>query len=489
MKQTNRVVVLIAVILAMFMSAVEATIIATAMPSIVSDLGGFSLFSWVFSAYLLMLVVSVPIYGKLSDTYGRKKVFTFGITLFLIGSFLCGFSTSIEFLIISRFIQGLGAGAVQPIATTIIGDIYTKEERASIQGYLASVWGISSIMGPVLGGIFVEYLHWSWVFWVNIPFGIFAIIGVVYFLHENIDEEKRQIDYGGAFLLFVGISSLMIVLIQGGVQWSWNSMPIISLVFVFMICSLLFYFQERRAKEPIITFSIWKNRLILISNTASLTLGAVLIGVSSYLPAYVQIAMNQSPMVAGFTLTMISVGWPISSTIAGKILLKIGYRNTALIGALSLFIGSSFFMTLPYMSWTVWAGVGSFFLGAGMGFTTTTFIVSIQSSVDWKTRGTATATNMFMRSLGGAVGVALLGGILNNRLQKFLSEQTAVVDFQDIDIANLLLDPLESAQLTGEQIAIFQQGFTYAIQGVYTGVYILALISIVLILLLPKEKQ
>ncbi len=479
---------LISVILAMFMSAVEATIVGTAMPSIVGELGGFSLFSWVFSAYLLMLVVSVPIYGKLADMYGRKRIFSIGITIFLIGSLLCGFARSIKWLIIARFIQGLGGGAVQPIATTIIGDIYTKEERAKIQGYLASVWGISSLIGPLLGGIFVEYIHWSWVFWINLPFGIFAMIGVILFLKETMDNKKREIDFVGAFLLFLGVSSLMIVLVQGGVHWPWNSLAIISLLIVFTSCLILFYFQEKRAKEPIISLAIWKHRLISISNTASFTLGAVLIGISSFLPAYVQIAMNQSPMLAGFTLTMISVGWPISSTIAGKILLKIGYRNTALIGAIALMIGGTLFVTLPYVGSPLWAAIGSFFLGAGMGFTTTTFIVSIQSSVAWNERGSATATNMFMRSLGGAVGVALLGGILNNRLNTQLSKYEELIS-ADIDVASILLNPTKELQLSVEQIHLFQQAFSYSISGVYFGVYLLVIVSFILIYFLPKQTE
>lgn len=210
----RRPLILFAIILAMFMAAVEATIVATAMPGIVADLGGFAIFSWVFGSYLLMQVISIPIYGKLSDIFGRKIVFSIGVIIFLIGSIVCGFSPSMEILIIGRFIQGLGAGAVQPIATTIVGDIYTKEERAKIQGYLSSIWGISSILGPVLGGVFVDYLHWSLVFLMNIPFGIISMILVIVFLKENVEKRHHSIDYLGSSLILISITSLMLVLIK-----------------------------------------------------------------------------------------------------------------------------------------------------------------------------------------------------------------------------------------------------------------------------------
>ena len=228
-KKLKRPFILAAIMLAMFMNAIEGTIVSTAMPAIVSDLGGFSLYSWVFSGYLLMNAVTVLIYGKLSDILGRKPVLLFGIIVFLIGSLLCGFANSMTELIIYRFVQGFGAGAVAPVASTIVGDIYKNEERARVQGYLSSVWGISAVMGPALGGLLVESLTWKLVFWVNIPLGLLSFIGIWLFLHENIEKKKRDIDYLGATLLTLSISTLMVVLVEGGVKWSWASAPVISL--------------------------------------------------------------------------------------------------------------------------------------------------------------------------------------------------------------------------------------------------------------------
>ncbi|UCZ54403.1 MFS transporter [Bacillus shivajii] len=489
-KETKRSLVLAAVMLAMFMAAVEGTIVATVMPSIVSDLGGFALFSWVFSAYLLMQVVTIPIYGKLSDIFGRKRVFSIGVTIFLIGSIMCGLAPSIEFLIMSRFIQGLGAGAVQPIATTIIGDIYTKEERGKIQGYLASVWGVSSILGPVLGGIIVEFMHWKWVFFINIPFGLIAMAGVFIYLHEQVEKRESSIDYAGSGILLVCVSALMVIFIQGGVQWDWDSPQILSLFAVFAVSLSLFLWQETRAEDPVMSLSIWKHRLIAIANVASLTLGAVLIGVSSYLPTYVQIVLDQPAIIAGFTLTMMSVGWPISSTLAGKWVVKKGSRQTAMLGAFSLMIGASLFLTLPIVQHPIWAGLGSFFIGGGMGFTTTTFIVSIQSSVSWKMRGVATASNMFMRLLGSALGVALLGGVLNSRMQQYLEENGEGINITpSLDVVNMMLDPVGREQFTDVERQFIQEGLTFSLNSVYIGVFIFAVISFTLIFSMPKTSK
>src|SRR3954451_6170561 len=249
-KTTNKPLVLASVMLAMFMGAIEATIVSTAMPAIVADLGGFSLYSWVFSSYLLMNSVTVLIYGKLSDLFGRKPILIFGIIIFLVGSILCGMANSMTMLIIFRLIQGFGAGAVTPIATTIVGDIYSKEERANIQGYLSSVWGISAILGPALGGILVQYVSWRYIFWLNIPLGILAMIGIGIFLHENIEKKKHEIDYAGAILLTVSISTLMFVLVEGGTRWSWLSYQSLGLLSISLFTFILFYFQEKKAAEP-----------------------------------------------------------------------------------------------------------------------------------------------------------------------------------------------------------------------------------------------
>ncbi|KPB04236.1 MDR family MFS transporter [Bacillus sp. CHD6a] len=485
--KTKKPLVLAAIMLAMFMAAIEATIVSTAMPAIAADLGGFSLYSWVFSSYLLMNAVTVLIYGKLSDLFGRKPILTFGIIVFLIGSLLCGMAASIEMLIFFRFIQGFGAGAVMPIASTIVGDLYTKEERAKIQGYLSSVWGISAILGPAIGGLLVQYVSWRFVFWVNIPLGILAIIGLYLFLHEGVEKKKHSIDYAGAGLLFVSVSSFMFVMVEGGVRWEWLSTPVLSLIALSAIAFIFFILQEKRAKDPMMPFDIWQERSILIANITSLTTGVMLIGISSFLPAFVQGVMERPPIVAGFTLTTMSIGWPIAAMIAGRLLLRIGFRTTSIIGGVALILGSIIFMTLSPEDGPVWAAFGSFMIGVGMGFSTTAFIVSIQSTVPWQKRGVATASNMFMRTLGSTIGAALLGGILNSRIQAHLKENGALGEFS-LDSTTLLLNEDQRNQLSASMRVLLQDGLTTALQTVYLVVAGFAVISFILILLLPKKS-
>ncbi|WP_394232685.1 MDR family MFS transporter [Niallia oryzisoli] len=489
-KKTNRPIVLASIMLAMFLGAIEGTIISTAMPAIVGELGGFSLYGWVFSSYLLMNAVTVLIYGKLSDLFGRKPILLFGISVFLIGSILCGFAESMTMLIVFRFIQGLGAGAITPIATTIVGDMYTKEERATIQGYLSSVWGISAIAGPALGGILVEYVSWRFVFWLNIPLGILAIIGVGLFLHEHITKKRHRIDYVGSLLIMISVSCFMFVLVEGGTRWSWMSIESLSLVIVSVVAFLFFYFQEKKAEEPIMPFSIWKERPILIANLTSLTTGIMLIGISSFLPTFVQGVMEQSPIIAGFTLTTMSIGWPIASTFSGSLMLKFGYRKTSLLGGLALVLGSVFFITLTPNIGPIWAAVGSFIVGIGMGLTSTTFIVVIQSAVDWEQRGIATASSSFMRNFGNTIGAALLGGILNSQILRYFKEKGHDLNTNlTVDSINSLLNQDERNRLPDGLLQFLQDGLTYSLHIVYCVVLIIALISFVLILLLPRGKQ
>ncbi|MET3507498.1 MDR family MFS transporter [Halalkalibacter oceani] len=489
-KRTNRPLVLAAVMLAMFMAAVEATIVATAMPGIVADLGGFSLYSWVFSSYLLMQVVAIPLYGKLADLYGRKLIFSIGIIIFLIGSLLCGFSFTMEMLIISRVLQGLGAGAVQPIATTIVGDMYTKEERASIQGYLASIWGVSAIIGPLLGAFFMEYVNWSWVFWMNVPFGIVSMGIVIFFLHESVEKKQQSLDLGGAALLLVSISALMVVLVQFDGTMILSKTELLLLVSLSLVCLIWFFYHERRVTAPIVTFSLWRQKEIRYANLASFTSGAMLMAVSSFLPTYVQGVLAQTPLIAGLTLTAMSIGWPIASTIAGKMMLKTGFRVTALIGGFGLLAGAlGYYLLTAFLPNPWWAGFSSFMLGAGLGFSTTTFVVSIQSSVDWKARGEATAMNLFMRLLGGAVGVALLGGILNSRLRAFLEREGEALSIEpSIEAVNRLLEAEERALLSQGEQSLLQTGLSSSLAAVFLALVVLAVLSFLFILLLPKDQ-
>jgi len=266
----KRPFILASVMLGMFLAAIEATIVATAMPSIVADLRNFSLYSWVFSSYLLSSSATVLLFGKLADIYGRRPIYVLGICIFLIGSTTAGLSTSMVILIGARFIQGVGAGALMPIATTIVGDIYTKRERAKVQGYLSAVWGISAILGPLIGAFFVDFLNWRFVFWMNIPLGLLSMIGIIFFLHEKVNKNKQPIDYIGAGLIVSGISILMYILVEVGVSIPWTSIQLYMLLVLSFGSLYVFVVYEKRVKDPIMPTSIWTFRMIKFANIASL---------------------------------------------------------------------------------------------------------------------------------------------------------------------------------------------------------------------------
>ena len=484
-KETNRPLVLISVMLAMFVGAVEATIVTTAMPVIASELGGFSRYSWIFSAYLLMSTVTVLVYGKLADLYGRKPILFIGLTIFLVGSILCGLAVSMEQLILFRLIQGFGAGAVLPIATTIVGDIYSTEERAKIQGYLASVWGISAVLGPVIGGVIVYYISWQYVFWVNVPLGIIAMIGIGLFLHEPAREENVAINYKGAILLTLSLSAILFWLVEGGQSFGRLSMYSIVLIVIGFGLFALFVIVERSAKDPIMPFSIWKNPVILYANLVSFTTGFILIGVSTYLPTYVTGVMEQPAIIAGFTLTAMSIGWPLASSVAGHLLIRFGPFTVSFIGGISFVIGSILFVFMNGASGPWYAAIASFFIGVGMGLTTTSFIVTIQASVPRTIRGSATAANSFMRNFGNTVGAAFFGAILNGVLLKQFREGQTNLGLDDM---NLLLTEEQRQSIPYEQVQLLQEALNTSLHWVYIGVVFFAILSFALILRIPRGK-
>ena len=393
--------------------AIDVTILATAVPSLVGDLGGFSQFPWLFSIYLLAQAVSVPIYGKLSDLFGRKPVMLIGITLFVLGSALCGAAWSMPALIVFRAIQGLGAGAVLPMSMTIIGDLYTLEERARVQGYVASVWGVSSVVGPTLGGFFSDYLSWRWIFFVNIPIGIAAATMLWRRFDERVERKKHRIDYAGAILLAVGGSLLVLGLLEGGIAWGWGSPTGIGIFIAAAVLLVIFGFVERRATEPILPLWILGRRILNGTNAASLVVGVLMIGLVSYVPLYAQGVLGSSALVGGFAVATMTVGWPIAAALSGRLYMRIGFRDTGFIGAALLLIGTSLLLPVGVDSSVLHLAVASFFVGLGLGLIASPTLVAAQSSVGWETRGVVTGTNMFARSVGSALGIAVFGAVAN----------------------------------------------------------------------------
>ena len=411
--RSERGPILISLMLTTGLVAIDSTILATAVPSIVSDLGGFTLFPWLFSVYLLAQAVTVPVYAKLADTVGRKPIILLGISLFLLGSLLCAFAWSMPALIAFRAIQGLGAGAVQPMAITIAGDIYTVAERAKTQGYLASVWAVSSVVGPTLGGVFSEFLSWRWIFLVNIPLCLLAGWMLIRHFHEKVEHRSHRVDYAGAILLTLGLTSLILAVLEGGQAWSWSS-PQSIIAFGFGALAIgAFIAVERRAAEPILPLWVFSRRLLLTTTCVALGVGAILIGLTSYVPTYLEGALGVSPLISGLALAALTIGWPISASLSGRFYLRIGFRSTVLLGLVFAIVGATILVIFAATPMLPVVAAACFVIGLGLGLVATPSLIAAQSSVPWNERGVVTGTNMFARSIGSAVGVAIFGAIAN----------------------------------------------------------------------------
>jgi EmrB/QacA subfamily drug resistance transporter len=491
--RSERGPVLAALMLCTGLVALDSTIIATAVPSIVRDLGGFAQFPWLFSIYLLTQAVTVPLYGKLADVVGRKPVMFFGIAVFLLGSVLCGVAWSMPALIAFRAVQGIGAGAVQPMSMTVVGDLYTVEERAKVQGYLASVWGAASVIGPTLGGVFSQYVSWRWIFFVNVPLGIVATVVLARRFRENVRERNtHRIDYLGAGLLTVGGSLLILGLLQGGVSWAWTSAISVLILAGAAVLLVSFVLVERRTAEPVLPLWVFRRRVLTGGNLATFGIGALLIGLSSYVPTYVQGVLGTGALVAGFALAALTVGWPLSATFAGRVYLRIGFRSTALIGSSIVIVGAAMCALLPEHAQVWQAGGACFVVGMGLGLTASPTLVAAQSVVGWDRRGVVTATNMFSRSTGSAVGAAVFGAIANSTLASRLAHPPAAVSAalggRGVDATSLVLGGKLPKGDAGA--AVFLRDSLYsASHHVFEALVVVAVLAAAALLLMPRRTE
>jgi EmrB/QacA subfamily drug resistance transporter len=459
--RSERGPILAAVMLTTGLVAIESTIIATAVPSIVRDIGGFAEFPWLFSIYLLAQAVSVPVYGKLADLFGRKPVVLWGIGLFLLGSIMCGVAWSMVLLIVFRVVQGLGAGAIMPTTITIVGDLYSVEERAKVQGYIASVWGVSSVVGPTLGGVFTEYVSWRWIFFVNIPLCLLAAGTFVRAFHEGLERGRPRIDYRGAALLTAGLTLLILGVLEGGQAWAWTSPAGIAVPAIGVVALIAFALGERTAPDPVLPLWVFRRRLLVTTSLAGAGVGAILLGLTSYVPLYVQEVLGTGPLVAGFALAALVLGWPLAASQAGRVYLRLGFRGCALIGGSIVVVASALLLTLGRQSSVYQVGAICLLIGVGMGLTAPPTLIAAQSSVGWGERGVVTANNIFLRSLGSAVGVAVFGAMAN---------------------ATVGARTLRGGQVDPGRL-------TTAVQHIFLGVTIVAVLMLVMVAAMPRRVR
>ncbi len=393
--------------------AMDSTIIATAVPSIVDDLGSFSSFPWLFSIYLLTSAVTVPVYSKLADTIGRRPVLLFGIAVFLLGSILAGVAWSMPALIVARAVQGIGGGAILPLSITIVGDIYTIQERARVQGYTASVWAIAAVVGPTLGGVFAQLGIWRGIFLVNIPLCIAAVWLLVRNFRETVERRRHKIDYVGAALLTASMTLIMLGVLEGGTGWAWNSPASIGIFAAGGLLLAVFVLVEIRVSEPVLPLSIFRRRIVSSTTVLGFGIGVGLVGLTAFIPTYLEVGTGASPLVAGLALATFTIGWPIAAALAGRFYLRWGFRLTSVGGGVLVLAGTVVLALLAPHPSVALVAVSCFFIGAGFGFAAVPSLVAAQSSVEWGERGVVTGANMFARSLGQALGVAILGAIAN----------------------------------------------------------------------------
>ncbi|MEM8961508.1 MAG: MDR family MFS transporter [Acidobacteriota bacterium] len=408
----DRRLVTTAILSGMVLAAIEATAVVAAMPSAVSELGGVEHYSWVFSIYLLTSTTTVPLYGKLADLYGRRRIFKISVYLFLLGSVLSGFAQSIEQLVVFRAIQGLGAGGVTPIGVTVAGDIYTIEERGRIQGVFSAVWAVASIIGPPLGGLVTDLLTWRWIFFLCVPFGLMAVYLLDQFLGESKPRGDAKLDIAGTVYLTVAVTALLLCLTWSD-RWGWVDPRTVGLAGFSVLALGAFLWQENRAPEPMLPLDLFRNRIIAVSSVGNVLMGALMFGLISFIPIFGQGLRGGSALDAGRMLIPMLIAWPIAAVISGWLPLKIGYRPVLVIGGVCIATGT-FLLTSIDGTTAAWLLLFALVIsGTGLGFTSIPYVLAVQNAVPHERRGVATGTTIFFRQIGGAVAVAALGVVFN----------------------------------------------------------------------------
>jgi EmrB/QacA subfamily drug resistance transporter len=422
-----------ALMLSLFVAAMDSTVVGTALPTIARELGSFQLYPWIVAGYLITGTTTVPLWGRRADMRGRKPVLLSGLGIFVAASALCAASPSMPWLIVFRTLQGIGAGCIQPIVFTVVGDIFPLRQRARLQGFFSSMWAIAALVGPALGALFVSTIGWRWIFTINIPIGVVAA-GLLWGYREHRPElrEARGLDVRGAALLTVGVALLLVGLGTG----TQSATPIWPVAGAAILLLALFAWLEWRAQDPTLPLHLLRNRVIGPAILIGAIAGTLMFGVTAYVPLFVQSVQGGSAYAAGAAVAAMSIGWPIASATSGFVMVRVGYQRLVVAGALALVAGSVMLAVARPSSGVVWTGVASLIIGIGMGAFTAPLLIVIQSSVGWAQRGAATAFNQFSRTIGGAVGVALMGVVL----QRYVGAANAPLEAREQLYAGLHAD-------------------------------------------------
>lgn len=485
MQPAQRRWVLAALMMTTMLAAMDTTIVSTAIPEVVGDLGGFSLFSWVFSIYLLAQTVTIPVYGKLADLYGRKPVLLAGTVVFLVGSAASALAWDMVSLIAFRGLQGLGAGSIMATVNTLAGDLYSVRERARIEGWLSSVWGMAAITGPTLGGALTEWASWRWVFLINLPVGAVALTLLATKLHEKTERHRHQVDAAGAALMLVTGGALMFGLLQGGQAWPWLSWPSLVTLAAAVVLAALTVWRERRAPEPILPGWLFRSRVQAGSNLAMVAMGLVMMGPNTYLPTFGQSVLGLGAIAAGLLLASMSIGWPVASALSGRVYLRLGFRDTALLGALLTVLATGGFLLTGYPGSVPLLFVDQLVLGAGFGLLSTPLLVGVQNTVTWSQRGVVTGANVFSRYLGQSLGAALFGAIFNTALATRLSDAPPNLALpKGLDSVVTALRAPETSEAAASFLRVAMH---HATHRVYIGAFAIALLSVAAVLLAPRH--
>jgi multidrug resistance protein len=465
--------------LAMSLVALDSTVVATAVPQIVGDLGGFAYFSWLFSGYLLAVTVTLPVYGKLSDTFGRKPVLVAGAVLFLLGSLLSGLAWNMGSLIAFRVVQGLGGGALQGTVQTLAADLYPLRERPRIQARLSTVWAMSAVAGPGVGGLLAAYAGWRWIFLVNLPLGAVALWMIVRHLREpgrGRTAARPPVDWAGALAIFACAGVLLTALVQGGVAWPWLSAPSLALFATGLALAGLVAVVERRAADPVIPGWVWRRRTIAAVNLSLGAMGLLMVAPTVFLPTYAQGVLGLEPVAAGFVMSVWTLTWPVSAALSQHVYRRIGFRDTGLLGIGVAAVALAAFQLIPYPG-SVWQPVLLMaVVGAALGLFSAPLLVGVQSTVGWSERGTTTASVLFCRQSGQTVGASLFGAVANGVLASRLGGAG------DLDAVTRAVDSGGAVpEATGRAIAA-------ATQAVYLGAAVAAVVAFVVLLTLAPRR-